>query len=685
MAKCVINSGSRGARIVFARFRVAPCNLFVVCVYVPHSGRHSPSAADTLIEVEDILEKAPQHDCIVLLGDFNAKLPRNTNRRTGRWCIHNRANPAGTRLLELMDRLQLCAVSTIHQPCRGSNNATYLSKDPRYGPSQIDYILVSCRWASSAQKCCVKWGVSCQRWGRHYDHGLVSCVWICRVHSQSKHGRQIDYSSLMVKDETDLRKRFDTQVRLRLAATHCDEDEAAACLERLTKCVTAAAKETLPVKQHRPMRKRYVSDRTRQLYEQRRIHFEKLTDDERRAATRAIGVSCRQDYRYYVDGVLNDIEIAERGGNSREVSRLTRLISGKRESRLVNPSKDLNGNLLVTQGRLLEEWSTFLGAKFASPDADKNRSLECLTAEYDELSDDELRLCLDALRIGKAPGCDDVPIEAYRGSEEATKELFRICRLMWNTERIPANLVRGMFVMIHKKGSRNDYGNYRAICLLCHSYKLMSAVVARRLMETLEGHLPDRHAGFRPARGCRDNVCALKWFIQMILREGRQAVITFIDYSAAFDTESQLFLDEALAEAGVDAKVRRIVQAIFAAATGVVRIRQADGSVELSNPFNIARGVLQGDIFSPIAFIAGLDRICRRHDVHTAGVTVGSGDSSIKMSKFEYADDAALVDDDAATATTRVTAIAAGSLNDAAMGSMRTRLNSRVLFFVRAE
>ena len=37
------------------------------------------------------------------------------------------------------------------------------------------------------------------------------------------------------------------------------------------------------------------------------------------------------------------------------------------------------------------------------------------------------------------------------------------------------------------------------------------------------------------------------------------------------------------------------------------------------------------------------------------------------MSKFEYVDDAALVDDDAATATTRVAAIAAGSLNDAAM------------------
>ena len=92
-------------------------------------------------------------------------------------------------------------------------------------------------------------------------------------------------------------------------------------------------------------------------------------------------------------------------------------------------------------------------------------------------------------------------------------------------------------------------------------------------------------------------MCALKWFISMILNEGRQAVITFIDYSAAFDTESQLFLDEALADAGVPSKVRRIIQAIFKAATGVVRVRQPNGKMAMSKPFDIERGVLQGDIF----------------------------------------------------------------------------------------
>ena len=51
----------------------------------------------------------------------------------------------------------------------------------------------------------------------------------------------------------------------------------------------------------------------------------------------------------------------------------------------------------------------------------------------------------------------------------------------------------------------------------------------------------------------RQRVCA-----PMVYRygEGRRAVITFIDYSAAFDTESQLFLDSALADAGVSVKVR---------------------------------------------------------------------------------------------------------------------------------
>ena len=166
----------------------------------------------------------------------------------------------------------------------------------------------------------------------------------------------------------------------------------------------------------------------------------------------------------------------------------------------------------------------------------------------------------------------------------------------------------------------------------------------------------------------------------MVLREGRHAVITFIDYRAAFDTESQLFLDRALADAGVSVKVRRIIQAILAAATGVVRIRQPSGDNMLSDSFNIERGVLQCDIFSPVCFIAGLDRIFRLHDVANSGMVVGEAESAILVSKFEYADDAALVDENAALASTRVTALAIGLYRDvwiAAIASSTTSLATR--------
>ena len=81
----------------------------------------------------------------------------------------------------------------------------------------------------------------------------------------------------------------------------------------------------------------------------------------------------------------------------------------------------------------------------------------------------------------------------------------------------------------------------------------------------------------------------------MILREQRRAVVTFIDYTAAFDSESQLFIDEALSKAGVSVKCRRIIQCVFKAASGCVHLHNPDGTESFSDIFYIARRVLQGD------------------------------------------------------------------------------------------
>ena len=49
------------------------------------------------------------------------------------------------------------------------------------------------------------------------------------------------------------------------------------------------------------------------------------------------------------------------------------------------------------------------------------------------------------------------------------------------------------------------------------------------------------------------------------------------------------------------------------------------------------------------------------------GMSVGTGAHTVRMAKSEYADDAALIDEDAGQATARITTLAAGSIADAAM------------------
>ena len=184
----------------------------------------------------------------------------------------------------------------------------------------------------------------------------------------------------------------------------CDLGNPSASLTGLRKCVTEAAHETLPLKGSQPLRKHHVSERTEQLYDERRSNYPRQSDDERREATRPITVSSREDYREYVNSVLDDIEGAESVGNMRKVMKRTRTLANRDRFSNINSSKGADGKRIVLTTHLLGEWKTFLGSKFRRPTSDGNRNIESTAAQDDALSENELTDCLLALRSGKATG-----------------------------------------------------------------------------------------------------------------------------------------------------------------------------------------------------------------------------------------------------------------------------------------
>ena len=98
----------------------------------------------------------------------------------------------------------------------------------------------------------------------------------------------------------------------------------------------------------------------------------------------------------------------------------------------------------------------------------------------------------------------------------------------------------------------------------------------------------------------------------------------------------------------------------------MTKVDGPDGEDVFSDVFPVRRGVVQGDITSPLYFIIALEAILRDHDKHpskgTEMTTTGT-----HIHTLGYADDAVLVDESPLVAELRVNAISKGSKEDADM------------------
>ena len=256
-------------------------------------------------------------------------------------------------------------------------------------------------------------------------------------------------------------------------------------------------------------------------------------------------------------------------------------------------------------------------------------------------------------------------IEIFKVCPVCQQLLIELLQTIWRDETVPTDFAKAKFVMVFKnKGSADDPSKYRCLGLLNHTYKTLSQCMQARLEKETNHYLPDWQAGFRKQRGCRDNVFILRTIIDHMIDKKDPLYLTFIDYSAAFDSVSHKFLDQALHAAGAKDKTRAMFRAIYGAATAVTEVQGVDGQTVLSDAFPINRGVVQGDITSPLYFILALELILRTHDVHPEKGVELHGQSVFTLG---YADDAALLDNSIEVATERVTAIATGSRSDADM------------------
>ena len=123
----------------------------------------------------------------------------------------------------------------------------------------------------------------------------------------------------------------------------------------------------------------------------------------------------------------------------------------------------------------------------------------------------EIKWALGSFTTNKASGGDGIPFVLLKIlKDDAVKVLHSICQQIWKTQQWPQDWTRSVFIPIPKKGNAKECSNYCIIALISHTSKVMLKILQARLQQYVNYEIPDIQAGFRKARGTRDQIANIR-------------------------------------------------------------------------------------------------------------------------------------------------------------------------------
>ena len=164
---------------------------------------------------------------------------------------------------------------------------------------------------------------------------------------------------------------------------------------------------------------------------------------------------------------------------------------------------------------------------------------------------------------------------------------------------------------------------------------IYNRLLLNRIREHIEPKLRYNQNGFRRGRGTREHILALRRIIEETINFQLPCVISFIDFSKAFDCIFRSHLPDILASYGIPKTTIKAIMSLYINTKAKVLTPEGDTLEFLTN-----LGVLQGDVLAPLIFVIVLDFILRLAISPTDGFKISD---STYLADLEFADDITVI------------------------------------------
>jgi hypothetical protein len=591
---------------------------YFLCVYAPTAGRSGSviddDQDDFLRELDDHISTLPENYCKIICGDFNAEVGSRSFEQSLGSFGHGTCTDAGRKLLNFCSSNNLCIAGSFF-PKRHEKHKITHQRNATNGRC-IDHWIVQ---RDRLGFCNDVQAVENLVFGHFTDHvPLLIKLKLPFNADVRRAGRQCrsraqNWKSLQL---SQVKQAFNSNFKNRMNE-NASPDDVELQWQKIKGSLVAALSETVPVQRKhkewfRASEQSLVPLRDA-CYQSQRRYLDTRSEDCRQLWSQARSAyknACANAKDTWLASMAENIkrEVEQKGSGAAwdGIAKIKSVFAGRKPARIQRLKKP-DGSTCSTEAEEVEvaanHVETGLNKIFDYSRFNEIKHLIRQRPQREELaanfSDEEFEIAVGRLKPSTAPGKSGIRTEALKALLDDGKDVIKsFLRKLWTGACLVQDFKDALITMLPKKGDLSSIKNWRNISLLEVVGKLMALLVLGRLENLVESELPEEQCAYRRGRRCEDLIFWARSYIEKVsCSEGEKGVLTFVDFSSAFDSIPRVIIDDCLSLLGAP---QHLVNLVMQFHTGN-RVTVKMGSAE-SAEFTTSSGLRQGDCLAGCLF-----------------------------------------------------------------------------------